>query len=369
MRPRILWIGLAALAALAVVAGLTLVNTTSGGPVASERIVGIGFEDVVAGGSTMSKLDQRLNDVRATGVSLGVGRIDWTAFPWPEHSDEWSSPVRDSNRDYVAEAIKAVGTNKAGKRRDIIAVIDVLVSGLIAHDPSVAGVSAHGVRSTSSPSVASLQGEVGDRLISLVESVSERYKPSAISLTELFLDTYTFGHDDLHSYRAATGKRDWPRTSSGAIDTGDPSIGKWRSQAVTALVKRAAAAAHAHGVKLLMEVRASWSGPHTDPGQDGQDYEALLSVADRLVVWGYFGLNKRPPEYLQNLAQELPASSRKRFIMSVGVWAEHGSILPGDLATAARAGPRGGVNAVWVTPTSLMDDGLWSALRGEWGTS
>jgi len=367
-RARFIWVGLAGFAALALAAtGITLMSLPRNALPASERIIGLGFEDIVDHADKLPQLEQRLNEVRATSVSVSVGRTDWTAFPWPDHTDHWSAAVRDTGRDYVAEAIHAVGKDAAGKPRSIIAVIDVLVQGWITRDPSIAGVSATGERSTSFPSVTALStGVVGKRLVALVNEVCQRYSPTAVSLTELFLDTYTFGGDDLRLYRAFTGASDWPRTPSGAIDTSDPSIGAWRSHAVTALVTRAASAAHSHGVKLLMEVRASWNGTHRDPGQDGQDYSALLAVADRLVIWGYFGLNNRSGASLEDVARSLPDAERARFVMSVGLWANSGTISASDLSQAVTASAAGGVPAVWVTPASLMDDALWKALAAAW---
>src|SRR5699024_2232238 len=110
---------------------------------------------------------------------------------------------------------------------------------------------------------------------------------AALGLTELFLDTWTFGDDDRESYlehRARTGApaHDWPRTDAGAIDEAHPSIGAWRADAVTGFVARVAAVAASHGLPLEVEVRAQWHGP---TNRDGQDYASLLGVADRLVVW------------------------------------------------------------------------------------
>jgi hypothetical protein len=349
-------------AAVVVFGGATAVSVIDGGAQATERIIGLGFEDVVDRADFLPSVAEQLDRVGATGVSVAVGRVDWTAFPWEEHPQSWSSAVTSTNRDYVAEAIRLVNPSD---NRNIIAVIDVLVEKWIDSDPAIAGISATGERSTLFASLSALtDGPVGDRIVELVGTVAKRYSPDAISLTELFIDTYSFGPDDLESYRAWSGTTDWPRSSSGDIDTEHPTIGEWRAGAVTSLVERAAAASHDHGVELFAEVRASWNGPHADPGMHGQDYSALLRVADKLVVWGYFGLSDRDASYLETIARELPDSSR--FVLSIGMWARKGTISGRELTEAIAASRRGGMSAVWITPTSLLTERHWDSIREAW---
>ncbi|WP_210506489.1 hypothetical protein [Naasia sp. SYSU D00057] len=363
-------VALAALVALLMSAAVWQLEPTAardrGSAPVPERIIGLGFEDTVGSASSLRRLDRLLDDVAATGVSVSVGRSDWTGFPWPGHEDRWSAPVQDTGRDYVADALAVLQRDGSGRARQVTAVVDVLVERWIAEDPAIAGVSATGERSTLFPSVRALDGMVGDHLVSFVGAVAERYRPRAISLTELFLDTYTFGDDDRQSYRAYTGRSDWPRTSSGAIDEEHRSIAQWRAAAITRLVDRADAAAARHGVDLEVEVRADWTGREPDPRQDGQSYSALLGAADRLVLWGYFALADRGPGDLEALARRLGSAARDRAILSIGLWARHGTISPADLAEAARAAERGSVRSVWVTPASLMDDEHWRSLAEVW---
>lgn len=331
-----------------------------------ERTIGLGFESVVGTANRLPQLAQQFDRVHATGAGISVGRTDWTAFPWHDGGSGPGPPGRHTRRDYVANAMTVLGAGSGGSRR-MTAVVDALVSGWIAADPAIAGVAADGKRSTSMASLTALtRGPVGDRLIAFVAAVSERYRPYAISLTELFLDTYTFGADDLASYRTATGAADWPRTNAGGIDTADPRIAAWRADAVTSVVRRARDAAHRYGVKLTMEVRAAWPGSHTDPRQSGQDYTSLLKVADRLMVWDYFGLNDQPATYTKKLAHSMSTRGAHRFITSVGLWTAHGTISAGELATASRASVSGGIDSVWVTPATLMTSSHWSALRRAW---
>lgn len=115
-----------------------------------------------------------------------------------------------------------------------------------------------------------------------------------------------------------------------------------------------------------MEVRAPWTDPTGDRTDSGQDYDALLAVADRLIMWDYFALNHRPATYTTALARAVTARAKNRFIMSIGLWATNGAISATDLQTALRASVTGGVTSVWVTPTSLLSPQLWDALSQAW---
>jgi hypothetical protein len=348
------------------VAGLDGCSRTAA-PRPSERIIGLGFESVVDHADQLSGLARRLNAVNVNGVGISVGRTDWTAFPWHNTTGSPQPVGRNTRHDYVADAMRIVGADSRGRRRTVTAVVDTLVSGWIITDPSIAGVSATGQRSTTSASVTALaHGAVGDRVIAFVAEVCKRYRPHAVSLTELFFDTYTFGADDLASYRSATGAEDWPRTKGGAINTGHASIGSWRSAAVTSIVRRVRAVTRSHGVALDMEVRAPWANPASDRRMSGQNYVDLMKVADRLVVWDYFALNNRSPSYTKDLASALANRGGQRFVMSVGLWADHGTISAADLRTAIRASVAGGVDSVWVTPASLLSQDHWTTLRDMW---
>lgn len=308
-----------------------------------ERMLSLGFEDVVE-----LTCAHRFGEVGATSVSVTAGRVDWVAFPWPGHEQSWSPWVHDTGRDFVAEALAA-----AGDRR-LAVIVDVMVEGWIARDTSIAGVDASGLRSTEFASISALAGPVGDAIVELTAAVATRYGRT-VTLTELFLDRWTFGHDDFGLYRAFTGAEDWPRDPTGAIDETHPSIGRWRSAAVACLVGRCAEVTHAAGQELHVEVRAQWDGP---TAQDGQDYEALLSVADHLVIWAYSALAHRPPTDLERLAREAPPGS----IISVGLWA-----LPApDLRRSIEAATRGGAATIAVVPMSLMTDSHWASLALVW---
>lgn len=334
----------------------------------TERIVGLGFEDVVDRSARLPTIARRLDQVRANGVSLSVGRVDWAAFPWAAGPHTWSAAVSRTRRDYVAEAIRTVRRPATGKPRKVVLVVDTLVEGWIARQPEIAGVDARGRASDEFPSLSQLEsGEVGRRIVGFAGAVARRYRPHAVSLTELFNASHTFGADDLASYRRHTGARDWPRTKSGGIDQWHPSIARWRSKVIAGVVARARAATRAAGVPLWMEVRVNWSDPAGERAESGHDYDLLLRRADRLVLWGYFATADRPASSLKKVAKAARKRAPGRFVMSVGLWADgDASITPGQLGTASRATVKGGIRSVWVTPTSRMTAQHWKALAKAW---
>lgn len=330
---------------------------------AAERSVGVGYETVVDDPAGLPELARRLDEVNANSVTISVGRLDWTAFPWARHPEIEAVP----GRDHVAEAIKALGTSASGERRRITLTIDLLVPGWIASNRGLAGINFDGTRSKDFASVTALtDGPVGERLVEFVDEVTRRYRPDAVALTELMFDNNTYGGDDRQSYLRAAGGTDWPRLANGDIDTGHPSIGKWRSTALASVVSKASAAAHANGSTLDMDVRAPWHDPGGDRPESGHDYTLLAGAADRLVLWNYFGLNSARPSYSEKLAAAMSARSGK-YVISVGMWATDGRISAGDLAAALAASVAGGATAVAVTPSSMLDDAAWQALRKSWG--
>lgn len=335
--------------------------------VPEERIVSLGFEDVVADPARLDQLAARLTEVRATGISISVGRSDWTAFPWPALRAAESATVRRTRKDYVAAAIDALRTDSTGGRRTVNLTIDALVPRWIEEQPSLAGVDPGGTRSEMFASLASLQsGAVGERLLSMTEYVVQRYHPDSVSFTELHFDDTTFGADDLQSYRKFSGRSDWPRTGNGTIAEDDATIAAWRSRAVADLVGRARAIAKANGVRLEMDVRVPWGDPAGDRAESGHDYDLLLAASDRLVLWNYFGLQGKPPSYSADLARATQRRAPGRFVMSIGLWAEGEVITPEELSEAVTASAQGGARAVAVTPTRLLTPAHWSALRRSW---
>lgn len=378
----------AALSAVAAVA-LVLASCTSGSderplptlrptaPHAQDRSVSVDFADVVEPGTDWDALARDLDAVHANTVDLDAGRVEWTAFDWDAHPDAAAEP----GTDHLAAAAHRVAVAGDGTQRQVNLIVDSLVPAWIAKDPSVAGVDAGGRRSVYTASASQLyDGPVGDRLVEYVAALGERYDPRQVTITELMLDGYTFGADDLALYRRMTGKADWPRAADGSLDRDAPALGAWRSQVLAHLLGRMRTALDAvrdgagRQIRLGVEVRVDWDHPSRGDPADGDDYRVLLSAADQLVLWAYIGTDGRPASDVERLTAGLRAAGfdMARFTVSVGLWLGDADAHPPDvitpqvLADAVRGAATNGVVDVDVTPTSLMTPDHWRALAQVW---
>jgi hypothetical protein len=344
-----------------------LTSRRSAGTAPSERAISFGFEDVVTDQPRWEEYARRLHEVRATTVSLSVGRVDWAAFPWTRYPKESSSVVRATGRDYVAEALAALEQGPGG-RRTVTLTIDALAPRLIGTMPELAGTDSTGGREELFASVSALEsGEVGRRIVAMTAEICGRYRPDRVALTELLFDSHTFGPQDLQSYQRAARRRDWPRTAAGEIDTEHPSIGRWRSRAIASLLDRVSAVAAGYGVAVDMDVRAPWHNPAGDRPLSGHDYEILLTSCDRLTMWNYFGLNGVDPAYGAEVVRSLATRFPERFVMSTGLWGQGDApVSAEDLARSLAAVQEAGAGAVSVTPASLMTDAHWAAVARQW---
>ncbi|MDN5804501.1 MAG: hypothetical protein L0H26_07955, partial [Microlunatus sp.] len=119
----------------------------------------------------------RLDQVNATTVDLNAGRVEFTAFDWPDHPEVAAQP----GSDHLAVAARHLNSAPNGGTRQINLIVDAYVPEWIKSDPSIAGVDTDGRRSTYTASAAQLaEGEVGERLISYVAALGERYDPNQI---------------------------------------------------------------------------------------------------------------------------------------------------------------------------------------------
>ena len=337
-------------------------------PVPDRRMVGVGFEDVAAGTTRLRELATRLDGAGINEVGIAAGRVDWTLFPASENTS-WSSDLREvGGRDLLAEAIAAL-TASGGSGRRVVLVVDGLAPRIIAEQPDLAGVGAGGESSKEFPGLVALaRGEVGEKLISLVGEVARRYRPAAISLTELLFEDTTYGEDDLEDFRRETGENGWPRTPGGGIDTGNELLQRWRCEAMASLVSRCRGAAAPHGAELWMEVRAPRNDPGGDRRDSGHDYALLEGASDRLVVWDYFGIAPEGSPSTRDLAKALAGRKEGSGVLSVGLWGSGDNpITPDALKTAVQDAAAGGIGSVWVTPASLMTDAHWKSLSEVWG--
>lgn len=334
----------------------------------AERIVNFGFEDVaVEDPAHLKRLDERLDEVHATAVSIAVGRTDWTAFPWEAHPESISAEVTKTGRNFVAESIAALQTSGTGQKRDVILTIDVLLDKALTADPSLAGRNPVGEASDSFASLSSLRtGAAGTRLAELAADVAKRYRPTAVNLTELMFDEYTFGPDDLQDFKAATHRTDWPRRPDGTIDTATADVTTWRTHAMADIVRKVRSAVEPFGVDLDMDVRSPGVSANADRADSGQDYDLLLEQLDRIHVWEYVGLNNERSPRTEELVKALRQRAGTRYSLSIGLWSGDRSISPELLARTLRLAAHGGAGSVSVTPVSLMGEGHWEALRRAW---
>ncbi len=344
------------------------------------RSVSIDFGLVVDPETSWTDVAGRLDQVRATSVALNAGRVEFTAFDWPAHPEV----AAESGTDHLAVAARQLRVGSDGRQRRITLVVDAFIPEWIKSDPSVGGVGAAGQRGPYTASASQLyDGAVGDRLVAYVAALGERYDPSAVELTELFLSRYTFGADDLALYRQMTGAPDWPRNPDGTIFEDDPSIGTWRSEVLAHLLGRMRTALD--GVRggagaeidLIMDARVDWENPAAGRPFSGQDYAILLTAVDRLQLWAYLGsptADQRPPSDISALTGALQSAGfdMSRLIVSVGLWSgpesaePPGRLSPTTLGEAVTAADQHDVRGVSVTPYTLMTSAHWAALASAW---
>lgn len=342
------------------------------------RSVSVDFGIVTDPGTDWRSVDARLDEVDATTANLNAGRTEFTAFDWPAHPEA----AAESGTDHLAVAARALHARADGQERQINLIVDAYVPEWIKSDPSIAGVNAEGRASHYTPSASQLlEGSVGDRLQEYVVALGERYNPNQIELTELFLDDYTFGKDDLDLFRRMTGESDWPRADDGSIDTKAEVIGSWRSEVMAGVMQRFRTALDAvrdgqgRDIILVLDVRVDWSDPANGRPFSGHDYQTLLPTGVHLQLWVYIGRADKEPTDVQTLVEALQTGGYdlSRFIVSVGLWQGDpgadppGRISPSELAAAVGGAESAGATAVNVTPYSLMTDAHWAALRSVWG--
>ncbi|NDO88564.1 hypothetical protein GYH36_03650 [Cellulosimicrobium cellulans] len=339
------------------------------------RSVSVDFGIVADPDTDWSSIDQHLDRAGVNAVELNAGRVEYTAFDWDDHPDAAAEP----GTDHLAVAARALGQGPDGARRDVGLIVDAYVPRWLEQDPSLAGRSPDGQPAEYQASASALaKGPVGDRLVDYVVELGRRYEPAQISVTELFLDRYTFGDDDLALYREMTGAQDWPRDESGAVEEDAPALGSWRSDVLAGLLTRMRTGldevqrGDTARVALSMEVRVDWDDLARGVPSSGHDYEVLLTAVDRLTVWAYFQPSGRDVSSVEALTAALAGAGfdMSRITVSVGLWAGSSAstarISPEVMARAATLAATNGVRAVNVTPLSFMTDEHWSALASVW---
>jgi hypothetical protein len=312
----------------------------------------------------VDSLESQMKAVGVNMVALGAGRVEWTYFKWNGHEDAWSNDVKDTGIDLLYE-----DSARFGSWAETNAVVDVFAPNYILAHPDKAAVSVDGVPSQNLVSFTELvHGEFGQKLLDMIEYIAANYPVDSISITELYYHRDGYGPDDKAAYMAYTGKNDWPRYSNGTINTFDPSVGNWRSHELDLYLDKAIELAHKHGKQVFMDVELSLEDLSLITNEHGTNYNLVLEHMDRIVVWGYYGVDHYAPNYLEEVARFLTRYSQSRLILSIGLWSDTGgAVSPESFETALQSIRAGGIQNLWVTPSLLMNDTHWQVLGDFWG--
>lgn len=309
--------------------------------------------------SAISTIVKRPQVRRAEVVGVGAGRVEWTYFRWKGHEDAWSNHQRgEPQDDLLLEATRAFHAEGL----EVAAFVDLFAPGWIAAHPGAAAVSSDGTPSREQVSLAQLaDGPFGARVVEMIEAIAAGYPVDAVNVTEAAYGDASFGAEDLASWRALTGRRDWPRDRRGHVDLEDPSVWEWKSILFERFVAKAAQAVRRHGKRLFVDVAASWKDPTRDGRDFGQDYARILRHADRIVVWDYFALEGLPPSASGDLARHLAARyPSSHYDLSVGLWGKGGTVVgPAEFDAALAAALAAGAHQIWITPNDQVTDEHW----------
>ncbi len=336
------------------------------------RAVRIDYLDIGQSREAVPGLEKQMQAAGVNLVALGAGRVDWTYFPWAGHQADWSAEVRASGVDYLGD-----DSRRFGQWAHVTAVVDALAPLYIQAHPEAAAVSWTGQPSQNLVGLMDLvEGDFGQQLLALIDVVAGHYPVNSVSLAELVYHVDGYGPRDKAAYLAYAHQTDWPRTAAGAIDIDAASLNAWRSYEIGRFVEKAAAATHKYGKQFFLEVRVQ-PGDLTGSAPAGSRYDLLLNYADRLVVWGTASPDDRTPDHLQALAQALSAYGKDRVILLLGLWqpadetvavdkAQQTPISPGALQAELDSARQGGLTSFWITPSFLLSEGHWTALRTTW---
>jgi biofilm PGA synthesis N-glycosyltransferase PgaC len=313
----------------------------------------------------IGRVERRPMIRQADLIGIGAGRPEWVYFRWAGHEDAWANHQRgEPRRDLLRTAADAFH----GMGLAVAAFIDLYAPRYVADHPGTAAVLADGTLSRQQVSLAELcQGAYGDLVVEMVEALARDYPIEVVDLTEASYHQTSFGPRDLASFRAHTGRADWPRDASGRPDVEDPSVWEWKSALMERLVERAARAARRHGKELWMDVSVSWKDLSREGREYGHDWRRLLRHADRIVPWDYAALEGLGPEASRRLAaylaENVPAS---HFYLSIGLWSRQGQLSPAALSGFLEAALQGGASNIWITPDEMLSDEHWSLVLPLW---
>ncbi|MBI5642876.1 MAG: glycosyltransferase family 2 protein [Deltaproteobacteria bacterium] len=293
-------------------------------------------------------------------MGVSAGRPEWAYFKWKGHEGSWSNHQKGAKEDLIASAANTF--HKSGFK--VAAFIDIYGPEYIKKHPGAAAVGFDGKRNTEQLGFMEIvEGEYGGMVLEMIEYLAANYQVDVIDLTEMPYYSYSYNIEDLRSYSAFTGKKDWPRTYDGLIDRDDPSIWEWRSALMEKYIQRAADIAHSHKKELYVDVPVSWKNFSNNGRESGLDYRRVLRHADNIVVWNYFFLEELPPSSSEALsrylAKNFPADS---FYVSLGLWGKKEAMGPRAFAEGIDSTLKGGSKRIWVTPDSMVTEEHWKEL-------
>lgn len=298
-------------------------------------------------------------DVRLSGVvGVSAGRPEWAYFKWEGSEKFWSNHQKGAKEDLLEKAASTF--RKSGF--EVAAFVDIFGPEHIRQNPGTAAVSYDGLVNTEQVSFMELvEGRYGSYILDMVGYMAANYDIDIINLTEMPYYSYSFNPEDLKSYAAFSGRKDWPRTADGLIDRDDPGVWEWRSTLMEGFIKKAAARAHAHGKKLFVDVPVSWTDYTRQGVEAGLDYRRVLKHADAIVVWNYYFLEDLPAKSAEELsrymAENFPAD---RYYISLGLWGKDNKVMgPAALGEGIDATLKGGTRRIWVTPDSMVTPEHW----------
>jgi hypothetical protein len=350
--------------------GAAFAQTDSAAVVASTpkmpiHAVRVQYKNLATSRSEVAAVDANLTKAKVNFVSLSAGRIEWTYFKWADHPEYTSGDVTSTKLDFLA-----LDSAKYKTHGWIDTTLDVLSPNYIKAHPTAAAINASGGKSTDIVGTMELvNGAYGKLLLAAVTYIAKNYpNVNSISITELCYHIDGYGPAEKTSYMAATGKKDWPRNSSGGININDTSIGTWRSGLISGYMAKLAAAAHAYGKQLYLDVDISRNNLPLETSTNGTRYDLMLKSVDRLVVWAYYYLDGYAPEYLTTLAQSLTKYGNSKIIMSIGLWGPNNvNKMSADLLQRGlTASVKGGISNIWITPSIYMSSSLWTVLQKNW---
>jgi hypothetical protein len=156
------------------------------------RAVRVDYVDVGQSRSQVAALETQMKQAGVNLVAVGAGREDWTYFAWAGHQDNWSSAVRTTGIDYLAD-----DSRRFSQWAHVTAVVDALAPRYIQAHPEAAAVSWNGVPSQNLVGTMELvEGDFGQQLLVMMDAVAANYPVNSVSISELFYHTDGYGARD-----------------------------------------------------------------------------------------------------------------------------------------------------------------------------